>query len=105
MDKCRLGVFQFLSDIASKAEVRVLIDSTGNQTWNVGDGPKDMGEGIRERRCRLYGSEMDLADVITTGLMKIGNHGRRRDTYDSLKPKVALTWLYVICLEILVTFS
>lgn len=41
-----LRVFELLGDISSQAEIRILVDSTGYQAGDIGDGSKHLRERI-----------------------------------------------------------
>lgn len=53
------------SDIASHAEVGILVDGAGNKGWNMARngliGAEDVRKRGCERGCALNGSEMDFA--------------------------------------------
>jgi hypothetical protein len=60
-----LGVLQLLCHVTSKTEVRVLVDSAGDEAWNVGHRSEDLREGIGEGRCSLDCRKVDLAYVVS----------------------------------------
>lgn len=53
MKESRLGVFEFLSDIACQAEIWVLVDCTWYQAGDVRCGAEDLRKGIGKRWGRL----------------------------------------------------
>lgn len=96
VDQSGFGVFQLLGDISSQAEIWVLINCTWNQARDVGNRSKYVRKRVRERRCGLDGCEVNFADVIpdsSSSQRACKANQRIYDTYDSLKPKVAFTWL------------
>jgi len=44
VDEGWLGILEFLRDITCKPKVRVLVDSAGDKTWDIGDFAKNMRE-------------------------------------------------------------
>ena len=48
MDESWLLILEFLGDISSETEVRILVDSTWDQAGDVADSTEDMGEAVGE---------------------------------------------------------
>jgi hypothetical protein len=46
VDESRFGIFEFLGHVTSESEIRVLIDSTRDKTWDVGYLSIDLRERI-----------------------------------------------------------
>lgn len=65
MNQGWLGILETLSNITSETEVRILINSTRNQTGNILLATKDVRERIGEGRCSLNSNKVELANSIT----------------------------------------
>lgn len=95
VDQGWLGVLETLSNITSETEIRILINSTGDQTGNVLLATKDVRERIGEGWCSLNSNKVELANSITgkenaPPLVRSMLLPFVQSTYVSLKPKVAL---------------
>lgn len=65
VDQRWLGILETLSNITSETEIRILINSTGDQTGNILLATKDVRERIGEGRCSLNSNKVELANSIT----------------------------------------
>lgn len=70
VDKCRLDGSEFGRNVARQSEVRVLVDSAGNEAGNGVVGGQHDREGRRQGRRGLDGGETMLADVVRVGKAK-----------------------------------
>lgn len=70
-------VFELFGNVPSYPEIRVLVDSAGNQTRDVGFGSKDVRESVAKRRCGLDGGKVVFADIVRVDETKHGLCGRR----------------------------
>ena len=96
MQERRFGVFELLCNIACEAEVWILVDGAGDEAGDVGYGAEYLGEGVLECRCGLDRGKVDFADVVSVVLEVSNNRPARSGTHESVNPKVAFAWLYVI---------
>lgn len=64
VDERWFGVLELLRDITGQAEVRILVDSTRDEAWNVGSCAIDVGEGVGEGGSRLNSCKVHFSDVI-----------------------------------------
>jgi len=65
VQQSRLGVPQLVGDVARKAEVGILVDSTWDKARNVGLCAENLWERVGKGRCCLNRAEVYLANVIT----------------------------------------
>lgn len=71
MDEGGFRVFELDGNVSRQTEVRVLVDSTGDEARDIGACTEDMWEGVREGRGCLDRAEVNLADVIAENMGKI----------------------------------
>ena len=64
MQQGRLGILQLMRYVTSKAEIRVLVDSTRDKARDIRLGAKDLRERVGERWCSLNRAEVYLSDVV-----------------------------------------
>ena len=68
MDDCWLDVPDARGVVAALAEIGVLVDGAGDQTWDLCDflwvGAEDEGEGCGEGGCGLHRRECEFGDVV-----------------------------------------
>ena len=73
MDQRWLLVLESLSAFSRETEVRILVDSTRDQTGNVGFGAEDLRERRGERGRGLNRNKVPFADVVTRDNFKISS--------------------------------
>lgn len=75
MNKSWLDIFHLMSVVTALAEVRILINSTGNQTGNFCNlfsvSTEDKWKGCGERGRGLHGWEGKFGDIVAVPLSKI----------------------------------
>lgn len=71
VDEGGFRVFELDGNVSRQTEVRVLVDSTGDEARDIGACTEDMWEGVREGRGCLDRAEVNLADVIAENMGKI----------------------------------
>lgn len=72
MEQRWLGVLKFLCNVPRQTEVRVLVDSAGDEAWNIGSLAEYLGKRVGERRRCLDGSKVYFSDIIRVGKSKGG---------------------------------
>lgn len=71
VDESGFGIFQFDSNVSGEAEVGILVYCTGDETWDVRDGPENVGEGIGEGGGGLDSRKVNFANVIAESRVEV----------------------------------
>ena len=66
VNQCWFGIFEFMCDIPRKSKIRILINRTRDQCWNIRSCSKNLRKRIRKGGCCLNGDKMHLANVVSS---------------------------------------
>jgi len=65
VDQSWLGVLELWGNVASEAEIRILVNGAGDEAGNVGSSAEDLREGRGKARGSLDCRKVDFANVVT----------------------------------------
>ena len=65
VDQSWLGVLELWGNVASEAEIRILVNGAGDEAGNVGSSAEDLREGRGKARRSLDCRKVDFANVVT----------------------------------------